>query len=657
MTAPAPPYYSAVADKNSGQFTDPWKRWLGSFYTYVNALSTSGTSTGGGSGTVTNTLGPLNANFVMLGNGGNDSTTLGSTGQTTTVLHGNVFGAPYWANVNLASDVAGVLPVANGGNGVASPAIVAGQNIAVSGSWPGQTVSWASPATSAGDLITAVSTATGTSTVVVPARIAIGTNGQVMTVVAGAPSWASGLTNPMNTLGDIITGGTGGTPQRLGVGTNGQVLSVVSGVPAWAATSGGGGSGAQGPTFRAHATAGTALTGGTAGKINFAVTDFDNTSGYSSSRFTPKVAGYYTVTGSVTHAYAATIFAALLYKNGVAVAQGVYTGLSAGNGSSTVVDTVYLNGSTDYVEIWVYSDVGGTSYGSVTTDYFSASYSSVAPSTAQGPAFRAHATVGTTLSGGVGGKITFGVVDFDNTSSYSSSRFQPNIAGYYTVSGSVTHAYSANTFSTQIYKNGSVYSQGAYTSVSSGGGSSTVSDAVYFNGSSDYVEIWAYSDVGGTTYGAAGTDYFSALYAGPTSGGSSSGPVTSVFQASNSTVTGGAYTKVVNMTSVEFDANTCWDTTNNWFKPSVAGYYQINSQVEFAGAFGLINLYKNGSAYKNGSFAAGAGGVNGGSMASSIVHFNGTTDYMEIYCYLGSTGGNTIAGASSTYFNAAWLRS
>lgn len=45
------------------------------------------------------------------------------------------------------------------------------------------------------------------------------------------------MSNPMTTAGDIITGGTGGTPQRLAIGSSGQVLKVVSGAPAWAAES------------------------------------------------------------------------------------------------------------------------------------------------------------------------------------------------------------------------------------------------------------------------------------------------------------------------------------------------------------------------------------------------------------------------------------
>ena len=52
------------------------------------------------------------------------TTTLGNTGAgtTTTVLHGNVGGAPTYAAVSLTADVSGALPAANGGTGVANNA-------------------------------------------------------------------------------------------------------------------------------------------------------------------------------------------------------------------------------------------------------------------------------------------------------------------------------------------------------------------------------------------------------------------------------------------------------------------------------------------------------------------------------------------------------
>ena len=50
-----------------------------------------------------------------------------------------------------------------------------------------------------------------------------------------------GFRNPMTAIGDLIRGGTDGAAARLAVGTAGQVLTVVSGRPAWAAATGGSG--------------------------------------------------------------------------------------------------------------------------------------------------------------------------------------------------------------------------------------------------------------------------------------------------------------------------------------------------------------------------------------------------------------------------------
>lgn len=95
------------------------------------------------------------------------------------------------------------------------------------------------PLVSEGDII--VSAAFG-----VPERLPVGSDGQVLTARSTATygvDWETpsggGMTNPMTTAGDLITGGSSGTPGRLGIGSSGQVLTVVSGAPAWTAPSGG----------------------------------------------------------------------------------------------------------------------------------------------------------------------------------------------------------------------------------------------------------------------------------------------------------------------------------------------------------------------------------------------------------------------------------
>ena len=57
-------------------------------------------------------------------------------------------------------------------------------------------------------------------------------------------AWANldttGMTNPMTTTGDIIYSSPGSTPVRLGIGSAGNVLTVAAGVPSWASPAGGG---------------------------------------------------------------------------------------------------------------------------------------------------------------------------------------------------------------------------------------------------------------------------------------------------------------------------------------------------------------------------------------------------------------------------------
>ena len=74
-----------------------------------------------------------------------------------------------------------------------------------------------------------------------------GTTGQVLAKASGTDldfDWvtdASGMTNPMTTTADVIYSSSGSTPARLGIGTAGQVLTVNAGAtaPEWVAPAGG----------------------------------------------------------------------------------------------------------------------------------------------------------------------------------------------------------------------------------------------------------------------------------------------------------------------------------------------------------------------------------------------------------------------------------
>lgn len=72
-----------------------------------------------------------------------------------------------------------------------------------------------------------------------------GTTGQVLAKASNTDLdfvWsadAAGMTNPMTTTGDTIYSSSGSTPARLGIGSTGQVLTVAGGIPSWAAAPGG----------------------------------------------------------------------------------------------------------------------------------------------------------------------------------------------------------------------------------------------------------------------------------------------------------------------------------------------------------------------------------------------------------------------------------
>jgi len=73
-----------------------------------------------------------------------------------------------------------------------------------------------------------------------------GTTGQVLKKNSNTDMdfvWSAdsaGMTNPMTTTGDTIYSSSGSTPARLGIGSTGNVLTVSGGVPVWAAPAGGG---------------------------------------------------------------------------------------------------------------------------------------------------------------------------------------------------------------------------------------------------------------------------------------------------------------------------------------------------------------------------------------------------------------------------------
>jgi len=110
----------------------------------------------------------------------------------------------------------------------------------------------------------------------------------------------------------------------------------------------------NGPAFRAYASNATSIPNVTGTKVNLATESFDTASCFSSSKFTPNVAGYYLIQGGIDFNNNVGAIA-LIYLNTTGVTIG-----SGGTRSSQVSDLIYMNGSTDYVELYAYQSSGTT---------------------------------------------------------------------------------------------------------------------------------------------------------------------------------------------------------------------------------------------------------------------------------------------------------
>ncbi|NBX82088.1 hypothetical protein EBQ90_03250 [bacterium] len=141
-----------------------------------------------------------------------------------------------------------------------------------------------------------------------------------------------------------------------------------------------------------------------------------------------------------------------------------------------------------------------------------------------------------------------------------------------------------------------------------------------------------------------------------------SGPTFSAFpSAEGSTSSPSTKTKIL-FDQEEFDPESCFDTLNRHFKPTKAGYYQINLltnlRMSSAGTLTLtLHLYKNGVAHKsaqqlinyNSSFAQQLS-------ISAVVYMNGTTDVLEGYFETNASTAYYQAGKTLTSMSGYYIR-
>jgi hypothetical protein len=118
------------------------------------------------------------------------------------------------------------------------------------------------------------------------------------------------------------------------------------------------------PIVRVYRDATQSFTASTWVKVQYNNKVYDTANGFdtTNNRYIPNVAGYYLVTTSINvgGGSAPSVCGLGIYKNGSSVRYGPVNYWTTGTSSTLQgTSTVYLNGTTDYIEGWTYSN--GTS--------------------------------------------------------------------------------------------------------------------------------------------------------------------------------------------------------------------------------------------------------------------------------------------------------
>ena len=125
-------------------------------------------------------------------------------------------------------------------------------------------------------------------------------------------------------------------------------------------------------------------------------------------------------------------------------------------------------------------------------------------------------------------------------------------------------------------------------------------------------------------------------------------PAFAVYNNATQAVAKNTPTKIM-FDTVEFDTTNAFDRTLSRFHPKIAGYYEVNCGcgINAGSVKTYTSIYKNGAEYRRSTTTDGAN-----ARLSTLVHFNGTTDYVEgwVVC---TSNFSTVSGGAFTSFSGA----
>ena len=127
-------------------------------------------------------------------------------------------------------------------------------------------------------------------------------------------------------------------------------------------------------------------------------------------------------------------------------------------------------------------------------------------------------------------------------------------------------------------------------------------------------------------------------------------PTFSYYQSSTQTLSSSTMTKLT------FTSNN-WDTTGGMFAssrftPTIAGYYMISGgfEVNASSTPCIVRIYKNGAAFKG--LSNTNPNATTSTYGSAMVYCNGSTDYVELYGFVGTGQALNSSANWRTYFQA-----
>lgn len=222
--------------------------------------------------------------------------------------------------------------------------------------------STANPANYMYGQVTAHNATTGALTVNV---ISVGGSGTIaawsisLTIILTGPlavnQGGSGQTSYTN--GQLLIGNTTGNTLTKATLTSGGGVTVTNGAGSITIA-------ATPQAFAVYRGTNQTISDITSTKVQFATEELDTDGTYDSAtnyRFTPTVAGWYQINASVSLSAASLVYGqASIYKNGSVAKRGLSLGVAMSAVASVISSLIYLNGSTDYVEIYAYGDATGS---------------------------------------------------------------------------------------------------------------------------------------------------------------------------------------------------------------------------------------------------------------------------------------------------------